>query len=190
MSLKWITLNDRLQNGAKLINSLPTNKFKIILTQIQSSKGDPFTEEELTKLQESLKLNSANLQLLIQCIAHIFKQSSKVILKPTVLQKQLVEDLKLDEEKSEEFVKIWLQETKNDFGNFEDRLKLEDMSWEINLQTASKLCSKETKPNARIHFKLSDNHNKKDNVTLELDEEELLNLYNNLEMIQAKLDNL
>lgn len=163
----------------------------MLLTHIvHPTSEELFTDEELKKLQESLKLNQSDVQLLIQCIAHIFKQASKVILKPTILQKQLCENLGLGEEKAEVFVKLWLEETKNDFGDFENQFKLENMSWELNLQTSSKFCNKEAVPNARIHFNLTNHNGKEENLLLELEKDELLQLYNTLETIQVKLDNL
>ncbi|XP_018580095.1 COMM domain-containing protein 10-like [Anoplophora glabripennis] len=193
MSLKWLTVNSRLINGTGLINSMTTIKFKLLLTHIVNTKNEElFTDEELKKLKDSLKLTEDNLQLLIQSIAYIFKQASKVIIKPTVLQKQLIEDLGLDAEKAEEFVKLWSSETKKDVGDFENSFKLQDVNWELNLETANQICNKQVIPKARVQFKLakSADSSKKDTVTVEFDEEELLHLYSTLETIQIKLDNL
>ncbi|KAJ8953346.1 hypothetical protein NQ314_007355 [Rhamnusium bicolor] len=142
--------------------------------------------------QDSLKLTDDNLQLLIQSITYVFKQASKVILKPTVLQKQLIEYLNFDLEKAEEFVKLWSSETKRDVGDIENRFKLEDISWELNLQSANQICNKQSVPNARVQFKLAKavDNSKKEKVTVEMDEEELLQLYSTLETIQIKLDNI
>lgn len=172
---------------------MTTVKFKLLLSHIINSKNEElFTDEELKKLKDSLKLTEDNLQLLIQSIAYIFKQASKVILKPTVLQKQLTEDLGFDVEKAEEFVKQWSTETKKDVGDFENSFKLQDINWELNLETENQISNKQVIPKARVQFKLakSVDSTKKDAVTVELDEEELLHLYSTLETIQIKLDNI
>lgn len=190
MSLKWINVNERLKKGIELINSLSTKKFKLLLIHIVSAKSEAiFTDDELKKLKESLKLNDDSLQLLIQCISHVFRQSTKVILKPTALYKQLTEQLNITEEKSEEFVKIWCKHTNEDFDDFSNKMKLENLSWEINVQGADQINNKQSVPIARVQFQLAKSANeKKERIVMEFDRTELLQLYNSLEKIQVKLD--
>ncbi|XP_056641396.1 COMM domain-containing protein 10-like [Diorhabda sublineata] len=192
MSLKWIHVNERLIKGIELINSVSTKKFKLLLIHIVSSKSEAiFTDDELKKLKESLKLDDDSLQLLIQCISHIFSQSTKVILKPTSLYKQLTEQLNITEEKSEEFVRIWCKKTNEDFDNFNNKMKLENLSWEINIQGADQINNKQSVPIARVQLQLTKSDNeKKERVVMEFDRTELLQLYNNLEKIQVKLDQI
>ncbi|XP_044259001.1 COMM domain-containing protein 10-like [Tribolium madens] len=191
MSLPWITINSTLQGGVSLINSLNRNKFNLLLKHIvQSEKDEIFTQAELTKLSESLKLDDAKIQLLIQSIAHIFKQASKVILKPTILQDQLVEKLKFDSDKAEDFVKLWTQETKKNF-DVENSKNLDNLSWELNVEAASSFSNKERFVHSRLQMALvSVNGDEKEDVILELDENELKHLYNTLEKIQNKLDSI
>lgn len=154
--VQWITLNNRLQQGISLINNLNNKKYELLLTHIINSSTDEyFTETELQKLQETLKLNENQLQLLLQSIAYIHKQSSKVILKPTELQRQLVETLGFEQEKAEVFVKEWSAEAKKDLGEFQNREKLNNMSWELNLQVGSDMGNRQALPNARIELDLS-----------------------------------
>lgn len=135
-----------------------------------------------------MKLEIPQVQLLVQSISHILKQSLKVIVKPTILQKQLVENLQLTEDKAEKFVKRWTQETKRDF-DVENSKNLEDLKWELNLETACNHLNKEQHINTRLQLNLIDiNKQNKENVTLELDENQLTNLYLTLEKIQNKLD--
>ncbi|KAJ8984639.1 hypothetical protein NQ317_009867 [Molorchus minor] len=188
MNLKWITVNSRLKNGIALINNLTTIKFQLLLAHIINSK-----EDELKKLKDSLKFTEDNVQLLTQSIIYIYRQANKVILKPTVLQKHLIENLKFDSEKAEEFVKQWSNETKKDVGgDFENRMKLENITWELNLETANQICNKESVPKARLQFNLAKAvvSDQKDKVTVEMDQDELMHLYSTLETIQIKLDNI
>ncbi|XP_028128840.1 uncharacterized protein LOC114325101 [Diabrotica virgifera virgifera] len=193
MNLKWINVNERLKNGVKLINSLSTKKFQLLLGHIVEAEGEnPFTDEELKKLKDSLKLTEDALQLLVQSISHIFKQSSKVILKPTVLYKQLCEQLEFEDEKAEEFVKIWCNHTNEDFGDFSSRMKLENVSWELNIQVADQINNKQSVPVGRMQFELAQSvdNSKKERIFMEFTQSELQQLYNNLEKIQMKLDNI
>ncbi|XP_074039126.1 COMM domain-containing protein 10 [Leptinotarsa decemlineata] len=193
MEVKWITVNTKLLNGVHLINSLTTKTLQLLLTHISNSKTEnPFTDEELEKLRTSLKLNEDSLQLLVQAISHIFKQSCKVMMKPSILQKQLIEHLGFNTEKAEEFVKIWSNKTNEHFGDFENGMKLENVSWELNVQCADQISNKQSLPVARVQFKLSKlkNEREKENVTIEMDQSELLQFYNTLESIQMKLDTM
>ncbi|KAL1494500.1 hypothetical protein ABEB36_010087 [Hypothenemus hampei] len=191
--IKWLTLNNRLQQGVSLINAVNTKRFALLLNHlISASSEEVFTETELEKLQETLKLSEAKLQLLIQSIAYILKQSSKVILKPTELQKQLVELVGFDQEKAEIFTKKWSEKVKKELGEFNDRTQLNDMKWELNLQIGSDMGSKQALPGARIQLDLAkvNDEGQGEKAILELGEEELQQFYNNLEVIQLKLDNL
>lgn len=159
---------------------------------INIKEGETFTEDEFGKLKESLKLNDDSLQLLIQSISHIFKQSNKVIIKPTILYKQLCENIGLDAAKCEEFVKLWCNQTNQDFGDYSDRLKLEHLTWELNILASDQINPKQSVPTARIQLELakSANSSEKEKVVLEFDQSELLQLYSHLEKIQLKFDNI
>ncbi|CAH1112050.1 unnamed protein product [Psylliodes chrysocephalus] len=193
MNLKWISVNERLKQGIQLINALSTKTFNLLLSDVINIKeGETFTEDEFGKLKESLKLNDDSLQLLIQSISHIFKQSNKVIIKPTILYKQLCENIGLDAAKCEEFVKLWCNQTNQDFGDYSDRLKLEHLTWELNILASDQINPKQSVPTARIQLELakSANSSEKEKVVLEFDQSELLQLYSHLEKIQLKFDNI
>ncbi|KAK4883536.1 hypothetical protein RN001_006855 [Aquatica leii] len=187
MSLTWITVTSKLQQGIQLLNTISTTEFSALLQRILNKTE--FTSLELNNLETTLELQPNNVELLLQTVVHILKQSSKVILKPTTLQKQLVENLHFESNKAEEFVKAWTSQTKQDFENLEDRLKLNTISWELNLEMCSSLEPKKVTPNVRLKFSLNDSkdaHFK--NVVLEMEKKELQQLYNTFENIQNKLD--
>ena len=147
------------------------------------------TKSELENIREDLGLNVNKFELLTQTISYIFKQSLKVILKPTTLQKQLVEVLNFHSDKADLFVKAWMHKTKQDFENLGERFKLDKISWELNLQTSSTLESKEVSPNLRLKFGLSNPNNADlQNLVFQLEEKELLQMYNTIENIQNKID--
>lgn len=179
-----------MQSGIALINNVSLSNFTFVLSRIiERNVRELITPDELKTLQESTTLSDNELQLLVHSISYIFKQASKFILKPTTLHKHLTEELKFEADKAEEFVKQWTTQTKKDFEDLENRYKLEDVSWQLNVQAASSVSSKEKIPNAKIQFHLGKvKDSSKDNVTLDLNEEELVQLYNTLENIQIKLD--
>lgn len=193
MSLRWITLNKKLSEGVKLINLLSDTQFSLLLKRTNESDGrEIVSEDEQKKLGEVLSLNPDNVNLLLQSLVHLWKQSIKIIIKPTDLLRNLVDVLQLSPDKSEEFVKIWTDRTKSDCGDLEKQKKLDSISAEINLEIASSYDSKELIPKARLQLNLTDfvNDSKGEHVTLELSEEELVELYNTIEKVQAKLDNI
>lgn len=154
-------------------------------------RADILTSNDTLKFKESLNLDGDKWNLLIQSLIHVFKLSLKFIFKPTTLQKQLEDELKLDNEKAKEFVKHWSLCTKRDFGDIENRYKLNDVTWQLNIQVASSVQNKEATPNARLQLNMSKpKTDKRENVTLELNCEELVQLYNALESMQNKLDSV
>lgn len=145
-----------------------------------------FTKDELTKLQESLNFNEDQLQLSIQSLLFIFKQSSKVILKLTDLHKDLVEKLHFDSEKADIFVKAWSLETNKHFGESENRWKLNNVRLELDVELNKNV----TIPKVRMQLDVADFKGIDDKIILELNEEELVNLYSTLENVQTKLDKI
>lgn len=178
--------------GVSIMNSLSTKKFQLLLSHLVfSTNGDAFTSEELIKLRDSLKISDENLMLLVNSIKYLIKQYARVILKPTTLKKELKEHLKLDEEKCDVFVKIWCEETNKDMGKIDDVMNLDDLAWEQNIKIADQVSSEQEMPVTRLQLNLSSTNNidKNERIVIELDKDELLQLYNALEVIQIKLDN-
>ncbi|CAH1961423.1 unnamed protein product [Acanthoscelides obtectus] len=190
VNLKWISVNPTLKEGVQLLNSLSAKKFHLLLNHIITE--EQFTDEELAKLKDSLKLTEEQVELLVQSIVHILKQSNRILIKPTDLQKQLCESLEFDEEKAEDFVKVWSKQV-NDNVDFENRKCLEDISWEMNIQGADQIDNRQYEPLARLQFRVSKGdtgESSKEKLTFELNKEELIHLYNTLESIQLKVDSL
>lgn len=161
----------------------------MLLAHIISSEAEEFTSDELKRLQESLRISSDDVILLIHSIKYIAKQSTKIILKPTTLFKNLREHLKLNEDKSEIFTKIWSEETNKDIGVFDEMLRLDDLAWEQNIKIADQISMEQEVQLGRLQLQLSDSFSKSKRLTIEFNQEELLQLYNTLEAIQIKLDN-
>lgn len=173
------------------MNELTVSDFCTLMGLIANSLSRPDTSSssDIQKFRESLTIEEDTWNLLLPSLIHVFKMSLKFIFKPTTLQRHLEDDLKLDSEKAKEFVKQWSLCTKRDFGDIENRYKLNDVVWQLNMQVASSVHNKETIPNARLQFNMSQSKSEeKEYVTLELNCDELVQLYNALENMQNKLD--
>lgn len=171
----------------QLINKITTKKYVALLDCIVTTDNpNLFTKDELIKLQECLNLNEDQLQLLIQSLLFIFKQSSKVILKLTDLYKDLVETLKFDADKANEFVLAWSVQTNKHFSDIENRWKLNNVCMELDVE----LNRNTTVPKVRMQLDVVNSTGNIDNIIMDLNEEEMVNLYSTLENVQTKLDKL
>lgn len=120
---------------------------------------------------------------------YLIKRAVYFIMKPTFLQDELTEKLKLDNLKAETFVKLWTESTKASF-NLERRQQLEEISWELNLEVASDRDLKKSIPKSLIQLQVKNNDGESEKVTVEMDEKQLLELYNQLECMQGVLDSV
>lgn len=170
------------------MNGLNTNQFVEILNHLfKTGNSDPQTglDVQLTQeLKESLQISDEKLELLIQSLIHIYKQSMKIIVKPTTLENQLIEQLKFDNIKAQEFIKVWSENTKLDFGNFEKNVQLNDVLWELNLETPA------NKPHVSMQLNVTDKTNKSEEILMDLNKQELMELYATLETVQNRLDHV
>ncbi|XP_017777967.1 PREDICTED: uncharacterized protein LOC108563722 [Nicrophorus vespilloides] len=181
-SLPWIKTSKRLLEAVGLVNSIPDDDDMYREVLLQSVEGD-FPEEYLKSLESSLKLSGDNVQILVQCIEYIMTKANQIIIKPSVLQKNLVEVLKFENEKAECFVKVWSEQAAKRFGDLGTRKKVDDVTWEIVLRS--------DELRGRFQLSLSDFLGADDErVTLDLSEAELTELYLKLEDCQNKLDSL
>ncbi|PSN49821.1 hypothetical protein C0J52_01378 [Blattella germanica] len=165
--------------------------------QTGASSEKAFSTEEEEKLQISLGLEEQDLKLLLETVTFILEQAAYYVTKPAVLQRHLLDTLKFNEDKTEAFINIWLTSAKGIIEHLRQRSlfpsQLEDVSWSLNLQTASEAQTKQVMPKAVFQFGLKtddDTENNHDNVTIEFTHDELYKFYKHLETIQNQLDNL
>lgn len=182
-----------LVKGVNLINTIPNKTFSILLKQTITSTGTkPLTQDELQQLENHLKLPSDDVHLLVQSLCYIWKQSLKVILEPSAMERDLTQVLGLEKSRAKELLQEWTTRLQEDCGDLEKRKKLEGVAWELNVETASSTSTAHSIPKARLQLELSDfvDGANKENVVLELDKEQLVKMYNMLENIQLKLDHM
>ncbi|GLV43912.1 Valette [Carabus blaptoides fortunei] len=192
MSLPWITLTSSLSEGIKCINSIDHAKFPLLLSRIYNAQNvdQPFSHEELQKLEKSLNVQHEDLRTMIDTLVTIIKRSHSVLMKPTVLQEELTQKLYFHTNKTETFVQFWTENTKRDFDDIQNRKKLQNILWELNLQTASDTDVKQTIPTSLIQLEVKNSDDKLENITFEMNEEQLLEMYNQVESIQNYLDSI
>ncbi|XP_025831413.1 uncharacterized protein LOC112904752 [Agrilus planipennis] len=192
MSLTWIQVNAKLLEGIKLINSLKTEDVCNLLDEIVTLKDNgTFSSEKLAPYEKLFVLNKEKTNLVIKTAQYLMQRMSQVMLKPTSLLEQLMEPLQLTRDKAKEFLRIWVKQTGSQFQNLEGKNELEDIIWELNLQTSSNIHSMSMIPTAKIQFNLRDitqNSSETDIVTV--NEGNLIQFCNTLEIIQNKIDSI
>ncbi|XP_069694216.1 COMM domain-containing protein 10 isoform X2 [Periplaneta americana] len=198
-----LCLYSSLKRCVDIINSLDASKFPLLLNRItQAMQASPtnekaFSNEEEEKLQLSLGLEKQDLQLLLESTTFIIEQAAYYMTKPSVLQRHLSETLKLNEDKCEAFINIWMSSAKGIVEHLRQRslfpTQFEGISWSLNLQTATGAQTKQIIPKAVFQFGLKIDESKEishENVTVEFTHEELFEFYKQLETIQSQLDGL
>ncbi|KAJ9578575.1 hypothetical protein L9F63_005203 [Diploptera punctata] len=199
----WIHVTPRLQKAVKIMNDLDTSKFPLLLSritqamQVGKTSEKAFTNEEEEKLQVSLGLEKQDLKLLMESATFIIEQAAYYLTKPAVLKHHLLDLLKLHEDKADAFTNIWTSSAKGIIEHLRQKSlfpkQLEDVSWSLNLHTATEAQTKRVIPKAVFQFGVKSDEcmqDKSENVTIEFNHEELYEFYKCFEKIQCQLDEL
>ncbi|GFG31055.1 hypothetical protein Cfor_11439 [Coptotermes formosanus] len=189
-----------LKRAVDIINNLDASKFPLLLSRITQAmqtavpNEKAFSSEEEEKLQVSLGLEKSDVNLLLESTTFIIEQAAYYMTKPSVLQRHLSDTLKLNEDKCDAFVNVWISSAKGIVEHLRKRslfpAQLEDVRWSLNLQTASDAQTKQVIPKAVFQFGLKTDENICDNVTIGFTHKELYEFYKHLETIQSQLDEL
>jgi hypothetical protein len=192
--------NFSLKRAVDIINNLEASKFPLLLSRITQAmhtavpNEKAFSSEEEEKLQVSLGLEKSDVKLLLESTTFIIEQAAYYMTKPSVLQRHLSDTLKLNEDKCDAFVNVWINSAKGIVEHLRKRslfpAQLEDVRWSLNLQTASDAQAKQVIPKAVFQFGLKTDENTCDNVTIGFTHKELYEFYKHLETIQSQLDEL
>ncbi|XP_044755935.1 COMM domain-containing protein 10-like [Coccinella septempunctata] len=183
MATSWsnsVPRSKKLDEGIHMLKSVSLEIFQWILGKIQTK--EIFTDNDIENLMKKLKLSELKVKHIIETVSYLHKHLSKIILKPAELEKALIEDFNIEEDKAHSWIKIWTEDISQNF-NLGNINELQSITWELNLEAASNLSRKKALPTASIQL-----NGTIDNTVLHLNEEELVHLYNTLENIQAKLD--
>ncbi|GAB1599662.1 COMM domain-containing protein 10-like [Argonauta hians] len=192
------TTTASIQKAVNSINSLKPKLFTPILARILQKidlKDErSFREDEEAKLQQTLDLGAADLELMVQSLEFFLQQAAYHSAKPAVLKTQL-EQLEINEDKIEAIVEAWSTNGKEILQKLRQRTlapdQLNAINWRLNLEMANGSRSKMKQPNAMFELKINREGQKDaEKLQLEFSHQELYNFYNQLETIQKQLDNL
>lgn len=147
-------------------------------------------ENALEELEKLVGVQRTEFLLLIKTLSYILKRTSLFMIKPTKLQHELREKLKLNEDKVDAIIKLWIKNAKPIIQNLEKNQnnlnEIQDIAWKLKLQLSSQCQQKDKILLGQIQFKLQNGST----IDLEMNHDELINLYNQFENIQNELDAL
>uniref|UniRef100_A0A0K8TR52 Putative hcarg protein n=1 Tax=Tabanus bromius TaxID=304241 RepID=A0A0K8TR52_TABBR len=194
MSFNWIKITERAREGIKIINSINHDVFCTVLDYVHknmSPEEEDHDEREnaLEELEKLVGVPRPDFLLLIKTLSYILKRTSTFVIKPTKLQSELREKLKLNNDKVDVIIKLWIKNTKPILDNLQiDTNKggndLCDIAWKLKVQISSHCQQKEKTSLAVLQLRTTNGVP----VDLEMNHEELVSLYNQLEFIQNELD--
>ncbi|KAG8456278.1 hypothetical protein GDO86_002171, partial [Hymenochirus boettgeri] len=122
-----------------------------------------FSEEEEEKLQAAFSINKEDLHLVLETVSFILEQAVYHNMKTAVLRQQL-ENIHLDQSKSEAFATAWENGGQDTIEKFRQRnfapRKLETIAWQLNLQMAQTTQAKMKSPQAVIELGVSNEDTK------------------------------
>uniref|UniRef100_T1PIU4 HCaRG protein n=1 Tax=Musca domestica TaxID=7370 RepID=T1PIU4_MUSDO len=204
MSINWIKITDRAREGIKIINSLPYNTFSTVLQYVHrqmlttlaggDSKGENASstaenENALEELERLVGVPRPDFLLLIKTFSYILRRTSTYIIKPSLLQAELRDKLQLqDEAKIDAIVRLWVRQTTPIMNNLArdcyESNEIADVAWKLNVEISSHCQQREKTALAVLQLKTGAG----EDINLEMNHDELLQLYQQFECIQNELD--
>uniref|UniRef100_A0A1I8PD31 COMM domain-containing protein n=1 Tax=Stomoxys calcitrans TaxID=35570 RepID=A0A1I8PD31_STOCA len=204
MSINWIKITDRAREGIKIINALPYNTFSTVLQYVHrqmittgggaDSKGENVSssaenENALEELERLVGVPRPDFLLLIKTFSYILRRTSTYIIKPSLLQTELRDKLQLqDEAKIDAIVRLWVRQTTPIMNNLArdcyESNEIADVAWKLNVEISSHCQQREKTALAVLQLKTGAG----EDINMEMNHEELLQLYQQFECIQNELD--
>ncbi|CAF1029112.1 unnamed protein product [Rotaria sordida] len=191
--------SSKIKTSIQHINSLDEAKFKKLVQRIAEKTGRQnetiFTIDELNKLENAFGLSIDNIKQMIESIEYMFLQSAYHLIKPQILENDLINEQNFDENKAKIFVEQWSANAKE----IVERLKtshiashsLSDIRWTLDVGITQGSKSKVKRPIAIYEFQLKNEQTKQiENIQTEFNKDELYAFFEKLESIQSQLDTL
>lgn len=185
----------RAAEGIKIINQLNDDVFHTVINYVHknmSPDNDGDDDQGLEELENLVKVERQDFLLLIKTLSYILKRASTFVMKPTKLQSELKEKLRLNDAKVQAIMKIWMKNTKPLLDNMQEagadgsNNELQSVSWKLKVQLSSRAQQKEKTALGQLQLMTSCGGP----INLEMNHAELSNIYNQLELIQNELDAL
>ncbi|XP_067635867.1 COMM domain-containing protein 10 [Eurosta solidaginis] len=197
MAANWIKITERAKDGIKIINALPYDTFTTVLNFVHRQMAPIATadaiepENALEELERLVGVPRADFLLMIKTFSYILRRTTTFVIKPTRLHSELREKLQLqDDAKIDAIVRLWVRQTTPIMNNLAceryESNEIHDVAWKLNVEISSH-CEQRAK-NALAMLQLKTGTG--EDINLEMNHEELLQLYNQFECIQNELDAL
>lgn len=129
-------------------------------------------------------MDKTQLNLVVKTITYIIRRSVNFIMKPETMIQNLIEIVNLNKDKANLFTKFWVGKTKNILEDVNSGRELIDVQWDLKTELASAAEQKSRTAIGVVRLETAD----KGNLNLELNHNELLELYKTLENVQEELD--
>ncbi|XP_068461362.1 COMM domain-containing protein 10 isoform X1 [Clinocottus analis] len=194
----FIKETQSIKEAVTFINAIDVNKFSrlisLIIQKLHLKGKRTFSDEEEEKLRAALSLDKQALNLVLETSAFILQQAVYNNVKPASLQQQL-EAVHLNPDKAEVFSQTWAAAgpelvEKLKHSTFAPK-KLDYVGWQLNLQMAQSSQAKLKSPSAVLQLGLRNEDSEvQENVFVDFNHQELLDFYNQLEIVQGQLDTL
>lgn len=194
----WFSATASFTKSVEIINQIPNGKLNKLLNRVISKihlrDERAFTPEEEDKLQGAFGMSAEDLDCVLTAISFIFEQAVYHHAKPNVFKQQLL-NVNFAEEQSDCFVQNWLENALEINQVFRKRSvapkQLENVNWELRLQTASANQLKMKEPTGILELSLAQaDSEEQQKLLMQFSHEQLFNFFKQLETIQSKLDML
>lgn len=187
----------RAREGIKIINALPYDTFTTVLSFVHRQMIPATTEDviepenALEELERLVGAPRAEFLLMIKTFSYILRRTSTFVIKPTRLHAELREKLQLqDDAKIDAIVRLWVHQTTPIMNSLAceryESNEIQDVAWKLNVEISSHCEQREKNALAMLQLKTGTG----EDINLEMNHEELLQLFNQFECIQSELDAL
>mmetsp|Transcript_47445 Transcript_47445/g.148413 ORF Transcript_47445/g.148413 Transcript_47445/m.148413 type:complete len:208 (-) Transcript_47445:68-691(-) len=194
-------LTNRVREAVMLINDIQESKLAIMVRRLARKvgvKGDAFTKEELTQLQEHLSVSANEIDTIVEACSFFLERSAYHVIKADLLSAHL-QEAGLIPSHANVFAEIWSSEGKEilrrlRLSHNSGMKELMDIDWRIHLKTGTTGMTRELEPRAIFSFKFKEENDgesgarPRDNVRLEFQEDQLVDFLHKLDVVQSQLD--
>jgi len=178
------TETPRFMRAVELLNGIEDKTCQKIGSRIignVTTSTNALSIEETTQLSNLLRITDAEVASLIDSIKFIFQQAAFYSSKPSALKSSL-EELNLDETKSEIISTIWMNHGKHTVEKLKEMLisdkQLDSVEWNVNISLANQHNAQEKRLTSLIHLNLLNNESEKtEKVILKMSHQELMQFY-------------
>lgn len=160
-----------------------------MVTGAASDSTTAENENALEELERLVGVPRPDFLLLIKTFSYILRRTSTYIIKPSLLQAELRDKLQLqDEAKIDAIVRLWVRQTTPIMNNLArecyESNEIADVAWKLNVEISSHCQQREKNALAVLQLKTGAG----EDINLEMNHDELLQLYHQFECIQNELD--